>query len=218
MSDQLVIEGEATAARQRRCIASRAPQTADAMIRFVVGPDAALVPDVAGRLPGRGMWVSAERQALAKAASRNLFAKAARARVVVAADLVAQVEAMLTCRCLDLVGLARRAGQLVAGHDQVAGWLRGGRAGLVLAAADGAPDGRRKIAALAGPLPVVAAFGRVELGRAIGRDEVVHVAIARGGVQRRLLSELRRLKGFRDFELPAAVGAAAVKEEDSTRS
>jgi uncharacterized protein len=217
VSGQPVLEGEMAPGRQRRCIATRAPRAADGMVRFVVGPDATLIPDVAGRLPGRGMWVSAEREAVARAASRNLFAKAARARVVVGQDLAAQVEAMLLRRCLDLVGLARRAGELVAGYDQVVDWLRRGRAALVLCAADGAVDGRRKVAALARDVPVVEAFARAELGPAIGRLEAVHVALAPGGVQRRLLSELRRLKGFRDFALPAELAAPAVNGEDSTR-
>jgi uncharacterized protein len=211
---------EAPSTRMRRCVAARAPRLAEGMIRFVVGPDHALVPDLAGRLPGRGLWLSAERRAVQGAVARNLFAKAARDRVVVAPDLADRLEAMLVRRCLDLVGLARRAGELVAGFDQVEDLLRRGRAALVLQARDGAADGRRKVASVAGALkvPVVEAFDRAELGAAIGRAEAVHLALAPGGVERRLEAELGRLSGFRDFPPPAAGVGATEREEGTSRT
>ena len=107
MGDEVLVEQAGGArTRTRRCVAARAPRPADGMIRFVLGPDAALVPDLAARLPGRGMWVSADRKALTHALARNQFARAARTQVGAAPDLVDQVAAMLTRRCLDLVGLA----------------------------------------------------------------------------------------------------------------
>lgn len=199
--------------RTRRCVAARAPRPADSMIRFVVGPGDKLVPDLAARLPGRGMWVSADRDALAQALARKQFARAARAPVGIAADLVEQVEAMLLRRCLDLVGLARRAGALVAGFDQVAEALRLRRCALVLTARDGAADGRRRIEALARDVPVLDPFGRTELGGAVGRDEIVHVGIAEGGLAQQLLKELGRLHGFREFAMP--VGHAAVSNAEN---
>lgn len=205
--------------RMRRCVASRAPRPTGKMIRFVVGPDGTLVPDLAGRLPGRGYWLSAERGAVEGALARNLFAKAARGRVAADPDLPDRIEAMLVRRCLEQVGLARRAGGLVAGFDQVVDWLRHGKAALVLQARDGAADGRRKVrSAAAGggrDVPVVEAFGRDELGGAIGRDEAVHMALAPGGVERGLRGELARLGGFRDLAPPPS--AAAVQGATSER-
>lgn len=185
------------------------------MIRFVLGPDGALVPDLAGRLPGRGLWVSADRAVLARAIARGQFAKAARARVVADEGLVDRVEAMLAQRCLELVGLARRAGELVLGFDQVADWLRRGRAALVLTARDGGAEGRRRIEALAGDaVPVLDPFGREELGAPVGREEIVHLALAKGGLAQRLLRELERLQGFRGFRMPErhAAGSNAASE------
>src|SRR3954454_8421243 len=101
------------------------------MIRFVVGPHGSLVPDLAARLPGRGMWLSAERGTVRTALAKNLFAKVARGKVRAEADLSDRLEMMLVARCLDLVGLARRAGGLVAGFDQVADWLRRGEGGAL---------------------------------------------------------------------------------------
>ncbi len=212
MSEQeLILEVSATGP-VRRCVAARAPRPAANMIRFVVGPDRTLVPDLAGRLPGRGLWLSAERRAVQSAVTKNLFAKAARGQVVVERDLPDRLEAMLVRRCLDLIGLARRAGELVAGFDQVMDWLRHGRAALVLQARDGAADGRRKIAGQAGDLPVLELLDRAELGQAIGRSDAVHLALAAGGVERRLRAECDRLKGFRGLALPDA-GTAAEREE-----
>jgi hypothetical protein len=119
------------------------------------------------------------------------------------AALVEQVGEMLARRCLDRVGLARRAGELVVGFDQCADLLRRGRAALVLTARDAAGEGRRRIEALAGPVPVLDPFSRAELGGAVGRDEIVHVALGEGGHARQLLQELERLRGFREFRMPA---------------
>lgn len=212
MSEVELIVEEAATGPMRRCVAARESRSASGMIRFVVGPDRALVPDLAGRLPGRGLWLSAERRAVQSAVAKNLFAKAARGQVVVERDLADRLESMLVRRCLDLVGLARRAGELVAGFDQVSDWLRQGKAALVLQARDGAAEGRRKIAGQARGLPILELFDREELGHAIGRAEAVHLALAAGGVERRLRSESERLKGFRDLSLPGA-GIATEREE-----
>lgn len=189
------------------------------MIRFVLGPDDRLVPDLAERLPGRGMWVGADRRTLAEALARNHFAKAARRRVRADVDLVEEVGRMLARRCLDVVGLARRAGELVAGFDKCAEWLRSGRCALVLTARDGGVEGRRKIEALARGVPVLDPFTRDELGAAVGREESVHIAIARGGLAQRLLRELGRLQGFREFSMPFGHDAVSnAVEEGASRT
>lgn len=200
--------------RLRRCVSSRAPAPAQHMIRFVVAPDGMLVPDLAARLPGRGLWVGADRATLGRAIVRGQFAKAARARVTADPALVEQVAGMLARRCLDLIGLARRAGQVVAGFDQVSDYLRHQRAALILTARDGGEEGRRRIAALAGTALVLAPFDRGELGAALGRDEVVHLALAECGLAGQLSRELERLRGFREFSMPArhAAGSNVVAE------
>lgn len=213
--DEVVAEPHvARSGRTRRSVATRASGPARRMIRFVVGPDGVLVPDLAERLPGRGLWVEADRSALERAVARGQFAKAARTRVAASPALAEQVGEMLVRRCLDLIGLARRAGVLVAGFDQVVAWLRHNRAALVLAARDGSSEGRQRIAALAGDAPVLAPFDRHELGSALGRDEVVHLAFAPSGLARQLLQELERLRGFREFGMPErhAAGSNVVAE------
>lgn len=215
-SEVLIEEIAGARASSRRCIVSRTSGSTAGMIRFVVGPGNTLVPDLTARLPGRGMWVSADRGVLAQAVARKQFARAARAAVGAAPDLVEQVEAMLLRRCLDLIGLARRAGELVAGFDQVAEALRHGRCAMVLTASDGAADGRRRIDALAREVPVLDPFDRRELGGAVGRDEIVHIGLAEGGLARQLRSELSRLHGFREFAMPVGHAAVSNVENEGT--
>lgn len=181
----------------RRCIASGDLLSKAGMLRFVIGPEGDVVPDLEEKLPGRGLWLSADRDVVNTACAKNLFSKAARRQVTVANDLPARVDALLAGRCAGLIGLARRAGEVEAGFEKVRSRLRGGTAGLVLAASDGADDGRRKIRALAPDVPLCDVMSGVELGRALARDNVVHVAVAPGRLADRLQSELNRLAGIR---------------------
>ena len=185
------------AGRERRCLVSRETLATERLIRFVVGPDGAVVPDVGCVLPGRGLWLTAQRDIVAAACARNVFARAARASVAVPDDLADRVEHLLLDRALNSLGLARRAGQVALGFEVVRDWLRQGRAALLLTASDAAPGGARKIKALALDLPHVGEFASAELGRALGRDSVVHVAIARGRLAGVLRADAERLAGFR---------------------
>lgn len=182
---------------RRRCIASGTEHPRGELLRFVVDPDGRLVPDIAGRLPGRGIWLSPDRDSFKTARDRKLFQRAARRPLIIEADLEARIEHMLTNRCIELVGLARRAGQAVAGFEKVAGRLRQGQAALILEALDGAEDGRRKLCRLAPDVPVAEQLRADELGRAFGRDRTVHVVLAPGALADKLLTETRRLAGFR---------------------
>jgi len=181
----------------RRCIVTRQVLPKESLVRFVIGPAGDVVPDIAGKLPGRGLWVKVERAALAKAVAKNLFAKAARQSVAVPADLVDRTIALLSQRCLDLIGLARRAGQAVCGFEKVRDALGKERVGVLLAAADGAADGRRKLKALAGERATVALFTAAELSASLGRPNVVHAALAPGRLAERLIVESARLAGLR---------------------
>jgi uncharacterized protein len=166
--------------------------------------------DLGRRLPGRGMWLSAERDVVNKAVARNLFARAARAQVRVGPRFADDIEDLLARRLLDTLGLARRAGAVTAGFEQVRACLRSGAVGVLLAARDGAPDGRGKLRRLAPHVPVVSAFTSAQQGAALGRESVVHIAVAPGALAQRLLCDAERLAGFRpDVIEPAAVAPAA---------
>ena len=192
------------AAPQRRCLVTRTAGPRDHLIRFVLDPDHRVVPDLDERLPGRGMWLSADRDVVNRAVAGKLFARAARAPATAEADLAETVERLLVRRALESVSLARRAGQLVAGFEQVRAWLRESQAAVLIAAADGAADGRHKLRRLAPDLPLITAFSRRELGACLGRDEVVHAAVAPGRLGQRLLRDVERLAGFRPDALDSS--------------
>lgn len=195
---------------ERRCLATGESRPREDLLRFVVAPDGRLVPDIGNELPGRGLWLTPTAEALARATARKAFQRAARAPVQVADDLAAQVERLLARRCLDLLGLARRAGQLVTGFEKVQDLLRREPVAALVAASDGGTDGRRKLRRLAPDAPLVALFDRAELSLAIGRENVVHAALKPGGLARKFLREAARLSGFRAAPMPEATGEGRV--------
>jgi predicted RNA-binding protein YlxR (DUF448 family) len=186
------------------------------MLRFVRGPDQQVLPDLAARLPGRGMWLSADRNVLNKALASKAFARAAKAPVRVDPDLVACVERLLVRRVIDTLGLARRAADLVLGYEQVRACLRSGAAALLIEAADGAADGRDKLRRLAPGLPVVAVLTRAELGAAVGRAEVVHAALGPGRLAERMLCDMARLSGFRPLAPSESVAQRTTMKSEGT--
>ena len=189
-------------ARERRCIVTGEVLPEARLLRFVIAPDGTVVPDVEAKLPGRGLWVTAARMAIGKAAAKNLFAKAAKEPAKAGTDLADKAESRLVERMLALIGLARRAGELFLGFDQVEKALRGPNPPpLIVEAAEAAPDGRRKLQAAAtakGHVPfVVGALSSAELSLALGRENVVHAALKPGRIAERLIFEAARLEGFR---------------------
>ncbi|MGH6618181.1 MAG: RNA-binding protein [Alphaproteobacteria bacterium] len=184
-------------ATMRRCIVTRESKPTAALLRFVVSPDGVVVPDVMGVLPGRGIWVSADRASVETAAAKGLFARAARHQVKTDPRIADLVEAQLLRRCLDLIGLARRSGGAVAGFEKVRAFLAKESAGLLLAAADGADDGRGKMERIGYGVAVASALDRQELGQAFGREQVVHAVVASGKIAEQLEAASRRLSGFR---------------------
>ena len=181
----------------RRCIVTGEVQERARLLRFVVGPDGGVVPDVEARLPGRGLWLTPRRDIVDRAVAKRLFARAARQPVSVPADLADRIEALLARRCGDALGLARRSGSAVAGFDRVSDAVRRGRAAMLLFARDGAEGGRQKLGALGRDLPSAAVLTSAELGAAFGRERIVHAAVDGGPICERLRRDLARLAGFR---------------------
>ena len=188
--------------RERRCIATGEVRPVEELVRFVVGPEGDIVPDIAAELPGRGLWVTADAAILARAIAKNDFAKAAKTKVKVAPDLAARVEKRLVGRMQSDLGLARRAGQLVLGFDNVLRRLNDkAPPQLLVEARDGAPDGRKKLAGSAAArglrVETIDWLTRAELSLALGRENVIHAAVNPGPLAERLISDSARLKGFR---------------------
>lgn len=195
---------------KRRCFVTRRVSDKNALIRFVVGPGDVVLPDVAAELPGRGLWLSADRDVVNTACAQNLFAKGFRAAVAVDPDLTDRVEGLVTERCLGLLGLARRAGAAAAGFERARALLASGGAGVLIVAADATDEGRRRLARLDSAVPVVAVFSAAELAGALGREHVVYIAVAKGRMAARIAAEAGRLAGFR--RAPDAESAGGSRE------
>jgi ribosomal protein L7Ae-like RNA K-turn-binding protein len=162
-----------------------------------VHPSGELVPDVAARLPGRGLWLTPRREVLESAIARRLFARSARRPVAIPPGLADRIENMLVQRCCDLIGLARRAGLAVAGIEKVRQAVRTEKAGVLVLALDGAEGGRRKMRSFGREIPVVIALTGVEMGTIFGRDYVVNIAIGSGTLGGRVIGVAEKITGFR---------------------
>jgi predicted RNA-binding protein YlxR (DUF448 family) len=180
---------------ERRCIVSGDVLPKEALLRFVIGPDGSVVPDLDAKLPGRGLWLRAERDIIRAACTKGAFSRAARCEAHAPSDLAGDVERLLRRRSLELIGLARRSGALVVGFEAVRKFLVEEPAGALLAASDGADDGRNKVRALAPDVPIVDVFDGQELGAAVGRDHVVHGVLAKGRLAERIVREASRFAG-----------------------
>ncbi len=181
---------------QRRCLVTGEERPKADLVRFVVGPDGDVVPDIDGRLPGRGLWTLSRRDIVAAGVARRLFARAARRPVRVDPQLADGVERLLARRCIDGLGLARRAGQAVAGFEKVRSLVERGRCGLLIVAAGAGQEGQRKLAA--GAARTSAGVLRdEEVGVAFAREATVYAAVESGPLAERLAGDLDRLAGFR---------------------
>lgn len=178
------------------------------LVRFVVGPEDAVVPDVAGKLPGRGIWVEASRASIDRAAQKGLFSRSAKRAVKADAALSDQVEALLAARLIGLVSLARKAGGAVMGFEKVKDWLEKGRAAVLIQASDGSERGKAKLWPPEGENTLIGCLTAAELGLAFGREHAIHGALAPGGLADRVVEEAARLAGLRG----RVGGTAAVKD------
>jgi predicted RNA-binding protein YlxR (DUF448 family) len=183
------------------------------MLRFVLSPERQVVPDLAGRLPGRGMWLSAKADVIERAATRGAFAKAARGSVHVPPDLRARIEDGLRGRVRDRIGLARRAGQAVSGWQAAREWLQAGQVGLVVQASDGSAAERARLVGLR-QVPSLAPLTAAELGALFGRERAVHVAVAPGRLAEGIAAEAARLAGVATAGGSEGTASVAAPEAD----
>jgi predicted RNA-binding protein YlxR (DUF448 family) len=204
--------GSETADTVRRCALTRAHRPKDDLIRFVLGPDGAVVPDLKEKLPGRGVWLTAARDTVADAAKRNVFARALKTQAKPTPDLADLVDRLLAEAALGAFALANKAGEIVFGHAKVEEALAKAPVMALVHAREAAQDGCRKLdgkarAARAGaPIPVIGGLGTDELGLASGRTNVIHAALIQGGAARRFLAAAQRLERYRKGSIAFALG------------
>jgi predicted RNA-binding protein YlxR (DUF448 family) len=206
--------GPRHAAPERLCVATRTVKPVGELIRFVVGPDQAVVPDVKRKLPGRGVWVTATRAAVATAVTRGAFGRSFKRDVRVAGDLAERTELLLERSALDALAIAHKAGRVAVGFAKVEAALAGAPVAAMVHAADASPDGVRKLAAAARRrfgaegAPVVDLFTAAQLDLAMGRANVIHAALLAGPETEGFLARCRSFERFRSRE-GGAKGAAA---------
>lgn len=200
-------------APERRCIVTRESQPKAGLIRFVIGPEGEVVPDLPAKLPGRGFYVSADAAALRRAAAKGHFARAAKRPVKAPPDLAAQVEAQLARRLVELIAMARKAGGAVTGLEKTKAALVSGQAALLVQARDGSARGRAALRPPSGDDSLVSCLSGDELGLAFARDNVIHAAVLAGGLAERIRDEARRLAGLRGKD--CGVTSSDVAEDDA---
>ena len=185
------------------CIVTRKVRDEEELIRFVRSPNGMAIPDLARKLPGRGVWVSLDRNVLAEAAKRKLFSRGFAAETTIPPDLSDMVGRLLRQHVLSLLSLSKKAGESVAGFMKVEEMLGRGRARLLFHGTDAAPDGCRKLDKLALPeVEILVLFQSGELDLAFGRSNVVHAAVAKGGLAEKLLLGVRRIEMFEGLRGP----------------
>ena len=182
---------------ERRCIVTRESAGKPGLIRFVVGPEGALAFDLAEKLPGRGMYVTATRACLDEAVKKNSFSKAARAQVILPDGLPMLIEQALVRRVVDLISLARKAGRAVSGYEKVKGWLLTEDVRALIQARDGSARGKTKLTTPEGA-KYIGCLTADELGAAFGRENTIHAALTGGGLTKRVILDAARLAGLRD--------------------
>jgi len=206
----------------RTCIVTRNSADPDELIRFVVGPDGAVVPDLKRNLPGRGCWVTGERLHIEKAAAKNLFSRAFRKEVAVPPDLGAMIDALLAKSALGALGLARKAGAVALGATKVESVVRSGEALLVLHAEEASPDGLRKItqarratAYAGGPrIHAYKLFSEADLSLALGGTNVIHAAVLAQDAGKAVLKRMVALDRYRGGSPDDRAMFAAIADGD----
>jgi predicted RNA-binding protein YlxR (DUF448 family) len=204
---------------ERMCAVTRAVRPIDELIRFVVAPSGEVIADLKRKLPGRGLWVSASHKAVAEAVRRNHFGKGFKRDVRVAPALPQDTESLMVRGAIEALAMAAKAGQVVAGFAKVEGALQARQAVALIHAADGAPDGIRKLDAIARQkagkgsespeFPVIGVLTSEQLDLALGRSNVIHAALLAGAAGKTFLSRSQILVRYRMADDDGSAGRSA---------
>ena len=187
---------------ERLCAATRAVKPIDELIRFVVGPDG-VVPDLKRKLPGRGLWVTAEKATLKDAIARKVFARGFKREVRATPELLEETERLLVRSALDALAIAGKSGLVAAGFTKAEAAIGRDTIAGLLRASDAGADGVSKLAGAlrrrddAGGIAVIKAFTTAQLDLALGRSNVVHAALLAGPANATFLARFARLERFR---------------------
>jgi predicted RNA-binding protein YlxR (DUF448 family) len=202
---------DAEAGPERTCIITRTKGAPQDMIRFVLGPGEAVVPDIRRKLPGRGVWVTASAVLVAEAVRKHAFARGFKKKVAAPENLAAEVEALLTKDCLQALSIANKAGTVAAGFGKVEEAIAGGAIAGLVHASDGGADGVRKLGQSLrrrfgdeDVRPRIVLFPSDQLDLALGRANVIHAALLSGAASDAFLARCRKLAMYRAAEQDAS--------------
>jgi uncharacterized protein len=182
---------------ERMCIVTRVVKDEAELIRFVRSPDGDVVPDLGRKLPGRGVWVSLGKEKLAEVVKKGLFSRGFAAQSTADGTLPERVGLQLRQQVISTLSLARKAGQALSGFMKVEDALKNGPVRVLFHAMDSGQDGQRKLDRLARPGTMVCSFlPSADLDLAFGRANVVHAAVAAGGLAEKLVSCVGRFAAY----------------------
>lgn len=179
----------------RTCIVTGETLSKEGLLRFVASPDGGVVPDLEGKLPGRGLWVKANRAVLEKAVAKNAFSRAAKTKLTVSSDLPVRTQELLEKQVQSWLALGRKASAVIFGAEKVSEGLRAGEVKLLILAEDAKGDAE-KILRLAGDVPVIKLLSRDALGQVLARDHAVYMGVLREDFAEKIRSYANRLAGF----------------------
>lgn len=210
-------------ATERMCAVTRRVAPIDELIRFVLSPSGEVVADLKRKLPGRGLWVSASRRAVAEAVRRNHFSRGFRREARAAATLPDDTENLLVRSVVEALAMAAKAGQVTSGFTRVEAAMQQHQAVALIHAADGAADGIRKLEAVARqnssngsesrPIPAIGVLTSEQLDLALGRSNVIHAALLAGSAGKTFLSRSRMLVQYRTADDDGTAGRSAKNNE-----
>jgi uncharacterized protein len=197
-------DGDEETGPNRTCITTRAVLSIEALVRFVVGPDDRLTPDLKNKLPGRGVWVTAKKLAVAEAVRKKSFARSLKRPVTVAPDITDTIEHLLAADTRQFLAMANKAGLVISGFAKAEAAITKGQVVALVCASDGSLDGKRKLLQAVtrrygrhDALPVVSPFISSEMDLALGRENAIHAAMLAGPASEAFVKRCRRLEIYR---------------------
>ena len=181
---------------ERKCIATGQVLSKSKLIRFVLGPDSVIYPDPENKLPGRGIWVKADRSAILQAEKGQLFSRTAKQSAECLENLAELVENLIANRVIQLIALSRKSGQCISGYEKVKDWLKKDIVKVLIQSSDGSTREKSRLRA-PDEGQFIDCLSSKELGKAFGRENITHCALASGGLTQRIVEDAQRLKGLR---------------------
>ena len=226
-NDTLDVDGGVKHVPERRCILSGEHGGRDRLIRLALSPDGEVLPDVRAKAPGRGAWIGVDRSTLeaaqAKGRLRGALNRAFKADgLIIPEDLADRIEAALRQTALDRLGLEARAGTLLTGAEKIETAARRGEVKLLIHAADAGHDGRGRLDQAwrvggGSGQGLVFPAERPILSLALGRQNVVHIALIDAAAAARVLSALDRWRAFIEANEGLSAGSASAPDASALK-